>query len=146
MFVLLTCGVLGFDFFHKCKMEKDNFQLILKYSSYLIIGIFIGKYYEKYFSSSSSSSRTKNNSIKELQTNKSLKIRIEKENSNLLIPLKNLLETSSDVLGPFYVIGAPFRSKLSPINSIGRKLLIKGTLRNLNGNFIPFTVIDFWQV
>jgi hypothetical protein len=84
--------------------------------------------------------------ISDLPTNQSSLERVATEEPHLLTPKKNVETTPVDVLGPFYVIGAPFRAKLCPIDASGRKLVIRGTLRNSSGNFVPFTVIDLWQV
>lgn len=97
-------------------------------------------------SSSSCSTKTKTFTIDDLPTTKSLLKRVQEEESDLLVPKRNIEPTPVDVLGPFYVIGAPFRAKLSPIYATGRKLLICGTLRDPTGHYVPFTVIDFWQV
>jgi hypothetical protein len=84
--------------------------------------------------------------IADLPSNQSLVKRVEMEEPQLLAAKRDVEPTPIDVLGPFYVIGAPFRAKLCPIDATGRKLLIRGTLRDSFGKFIPFTVIDFWQV
>lgn len=126
-------------------IKKEQLNFILTTAGCLFIGFIAGNTFQSLFSNNNKNKKIKY-SLEDLQTTKSLKTRVENENPELLISKKNVIATSSDVLGPFYVIGAPFRSKLSPISAVGRKLLIKGTLRDTTGRFIPFTVIDFWQV
>jgi protocatechuate 3,4-dioxygenase beta subunit len=75
----------------------------------------------------------------------SLEKRESFERSHLLLLKGKLQSTPQDVLGPFYVIGAPFRVKLSPISAKGRKIRISGILRDTNGQYLPYTVIDLWQ-
>lgn len=121
----------------------------LKAGGFFLLGYLIGQRFHLCSLSTSSTSSTNNkgiHTIDELPTNKSLVKRVQEEESNLLIPKLNVELTPVDVLGPFYVIGAPFRAKLCPIYATGRKLLIRGTLRDSTGHFVPFTVIDFWQV
>lgn len=55
--------------------------------------------------------------------------------------------TSRDVLGPFYVVGAPFRAKLSPPASGGDTIFVSGrVLCAKTGDPLPFTLIDMWQM
>ena len=121
----------------------------LKTGGFFLFGYLVGRRFNLCSLSSSSSScstNTKTLTIEDLPTTKSLLKRVQEEEPDLLVPKRNIELTPVDVLGPFYVIGAPFRAKLSPIYATGRKLLICGTLRDSTGHFVPFTVIDFWQV
>lgn len=58
---------------------------------------------------------------------------------------KPLSVTETDVLGPFFVLGSPFRGKLSPPLSAGIPLVIKGCLRGVDGKPLPYVIIDLWQ-
>eukprot|EP00656_Telonema_subtile_P039296 TRINITY_DN44429_c0_g1_i1.p1 TRINITY_DN44429_c0_g1~~TRINITY_DN44429_c0_g1_i1.p1 ORF type:complete len:236 (+),score=42.80 TRINITY_DN44429_c0_g1_i1:157-864(+) len=54
--------------------------------------------------------------------------------------------TPQDVLGPFYVLGAPFRAKLTPPGTEGEHILISGRVLDAeSGEPLPFTVMDLWQ-
>eukprot|EP00658_Telonema_sp_P-2_P059271 TRINITY_DN4807_c0_g1_i2.p1 TRINITY_DN4807_c0_g1~~TRINITY_DN4807_c0_g1_i2.p1 ORF type:complete len:266 (-),score=33.14 TRINITY_DN4807_c0_g1_i2:112-909(-) len=54
--------------------------------------------------------------------------------------------TPQDVLGPFYVLGAPFRGKISPPDAQGVPIVISGrVLDAASGEALPFTVLDMWQ-
>lgn len=57
----------------------------------------------------------------------------------------SLVKTEADVLGPFFVLGSPFRGKLSPPLSEGVPLIIKGCVRDINGKPQPYIIIDLWQ-
>jgi hypothetical protein len=143
------------------QMETNNnchgaWVCALKTGGFFLFGYLVGRRFNLFCPSSSCSSsssscclpssKKKILTIDELPTTQSLIKRVQEEEPNLLVPKRNVEPTPADVLGPFYVIGAPFRAKLSPIYATGRKLLICGTLRDSTGDFVPFTVIDFWQV
>jgi len=54
--------------------------------------------------------------------------------------------TPTQVWGPFYAGGAPFRAKLSPVGSVGEVLLLSGTVFALDTKKpVPFAVLDLWQ-
>jgi len=54
--------------------------------------------------------------------------------------------TPTQVWGPFYVAGAPYRAKLSPIWAKGQPIVIKGVVYGLDtGKPLPFASIDLWQ-
>jgi hypothetical protein len=140
------------------EMEKSNCHAAwicaLKTGGFFLFGYLVGRRFNlscPFLSGSGSSCdipslKKKVLTINEMPTSQSLIKRVQEEEPNLLEPKRNVDPTPVDVLGPFYVIGAPFRAKLCPIYATGRKLLICGTLRDSSGHFVPFTVIDFWQV
>jgi protocatechuate 3,4-dioxygenase beta subunit len=63
-------------------------------------------------------------------------------------PADSTIETPTpkQVWGPFYVLHAPFRCKLSPIGAKGTPILISGHIYGFDTKKpLPFTVVDVWQ-
>jgi protocatechuate 3,4-dioxygenase beta subunit len=52
-----------------------------------------------------------------------------------------MLPTPSDIEGPFYKVGAPFRKELTA----NPTLSVKGLILNTNGELIKDVLIDIWQ-
>ncbi len=54
--------------------------------------------------------------------------------------------TDSDILGPFYRTGAPFRSKLAGPDEPGERLIISGTVTSSDCRTpLPGALIEIWQ-
>ena len=54
--------------------------------------------------------------------------------------------TPSDILGPFYRFGAPFRAKLGAANEPGEKLVISGTIYSSDcRTVLSRALIEVWQ-
>jgi catechol 1,2-dioxygenase len=55
--------------------------------------------------------------------------------------------TSSTVLGPFYLKGAPFveNGRLASEDEAGDRLVVSGSVRNVEGKPLAGAVLDFWQ-
>jgi catechol 1,2-dioxygenase len=54
--------------------------------------------------------------------------------------------TATDILGPFYRPGAPFRSNMNPVNYSGNELCLSGTIFNEDGKTpIRNCLIEVWQ-
>jgi len=54
--------------------------------------------------------------------------------------------TVTQVWGPFYVTGAPFRARLSPVWARGEAIAIKGVVYGQDtGKPLPFALLDLWQ-
>lgn len=57
-----------------------------------------------------------------------------------------LKPTEDNILGPFYVKGAPFRGKISPPSAKGEILVIKGTVWGFDTKkTLKNTLVDIWQ-
>jgi protocatechuate 3,4-dioxygenase beta subunit len=62
----------------------------------------------------------------------------------------DLVPTPSDIEGPFYLDGAPFREVIHPASTKPKDVLhVHGKVMNVSGNFVsPYggqVVLDFWQ-
>eukprot|EP01124_Arcella_intermedia_P023385 TRINITY_DN3704_c0_g1_i1.p1 TRINITY_DN3704_c0_g1~~TRINITY_DN3704_c0_g1_i1.p1 ORF type:complete len:254 (+),score=36.28 TRINITY_DN3704_c0_g1_i1:67-762(+) len=54
--------------------------------------------------------------------------------------------TPEQVWGPFFVQGAPFRTKLSPLGAPGTPVIVKGhVFDHQTKKAIPYAVLDLWQ-
>ncbi len=54
--------------------------------------------------------------------------------------------TESDVVGPFYRVGAPFRAELAEANEPGERLILTGTVFSTDCRTpLPGTLIEVWQ-
>jgi catechol 1,2-dioxygenase len=53
--------------------------------------------------------------------------------------------TSSDVLGPFYLAGAPSRAQLAAQEEPGERLIISGVVKDAACNPIAAALLDVWQ-
>lgn len=53
--------------------------------------------------------------------------------------------TESDILGPFYRTGAPFRSQLAGPDEPGERLIISGTVTSADCRPLPGALIEVWQ-
>jgi protocatechuate 3,4-dioxygenase beta subunit len=47
--------------------------------------------------------------------------------------------------GPYYKGGSPERKKITADNTVGKKLIVEGTVRDKDGKPIPHAWLDFWQ-
>lgn len=54
---------------------------------------------------------------------------------------EKLKPTPSDIEGPFYLPGAPFRNKLTE----NPELTISGKVYNISGDILKNAILDFWQ-
>lgn len=54
---------------------------------------------------------------------------------------KSFLPTGNDILGPFYLPGAPLRRKIAD----NPTLFLKGVVTDTDGKPIPNVLLDFWQ-
>ncbi|CAF0781090.1 unnamed protein product [Didymodactylos carnosus] len=80
------------------------------------------------------------NSLAQVYNNKSDDKELNNETTN------QLEATPKDVWGPFYVMNAPFRAKISPIDAIGIPLMISGRVFGLDTKKgLPFAVVDIWH-
>jgi len=53
--------------------------------------------------------------------------------------------TGSDIEGPFYREGAPFRVDIAPINADGVRLIINGTVLDSNCDPLEGAIVDIWH-
>src|SRR5262245_32896030 len=54
-------------------------------------------------------------------------------------------ETESDIEGPFYKPGAPFRPRLAGASAKGLRLVVSGRVLGTDCRPIPGAILDVWQ-
>ena len=53
--------------------------------------------------------------------------------------------TGQDIEGPFYLPGAPFRTKLTPEGEAGDKIVITGKVENTDSEPLIGAIVDIWH-
>lgn len=70
---------------------------------------------------------------------------IGKKDDCIILPPENECQTTTDILGPFYKPGAPFREDIIPAGASGVPLIIKGKVYSNCDTVLKDAVVEIWN-